>query len=488
MLDAWHSFMNREVVFHMQKKQMQAATLSDYARRISALCALVLLPALFTACGNKASNAQQTNTPASQQTKDAQQQGDCPAPSSEARRGQTLYVGRSTARSGPEVTVVTALDVRDGKTIWQTTIAQTGRATVESLQLVDGIIYAIHAFSSDVGENVVTALDAKDGHIVWRYKAENQMPIARVVVCSDVMYLTYMKGTLGHDARIENGIEARRLKDTSLLWRYNSPDILLDSAFTGNSIYVLTATIRDSKTHATSDIQHCLGESGWPDPTRCEMVHTLSVLDTSNGQPLWHSSPYITPFYPYNLLTLTATEQAVYITHPNFETSASDAADAGVFADALRANDGSVLWQHVHVDISGAGSTTAVFNDILYLTGLDQVAAISVHDGKQLWKSTGVHSVELNTGNGFLYTDGLDYPQGPSGQSRHRFCALHAASGKQQWCTDNPNAGFVTVASQSAVYSSSANHIVVALQQSDGKEIWHYAPAIDRQIFGMILD
>src|SRR6266568_5706711 len=185
----------------MQNHKKYPTPYSGYSRQIAALFIFLFLPALLAACGDRAPSSSQSanHTP---------QQSGCPASTGTASKGHTLYVGHATFASGPKFAAVTAVDVSDGKKIWQTTIAQSGTAPLqEPLQFLDGVVYAVHFLSIDM--SVVVALDAKDGHIIWQYKTENQKQIIRLVVCHEVMYMDILTR---HSTGNKRAIEARRLK------------------------------------------------------------------------------------------------------------------------------------------------------------------------------------------------------------------------------------------------------------------------------------
>src|SRR5450755_2207349 len=88
---------------------------------------------------------------------------------------QLLYVADATFFGDPLSVMVTAVDAQNGMKYWQTTIpAQSGTNEKPSLQLVDGVLYAIYASPGSPFSDTLAALDARDGKIIWQYQRDGQ--------------------------------------------------------------------------------------------------------------------------------------------------------------------------------------------------------------------------------------------------------------------------------------------------------------------------
>lgn len=409
---------------------------------------VTLLSLLLSACG-----------PARSTAKTASQQQGC-STASTAPQNQKLYVGYSTFSSSPSITAVTALQAKDGKSVWQTALAPQGGGDFQALQFTDGAVYVSYAIPTSNGSpGAVAALDAKDGHILWRYQPSAQTRILSMKLCQTTLYL-YMYDT----GKNSVSIEARSTKDARLLWRYTGDSPFGEPAVTPTTIALVSISLVDKDKCPRGGTSNA-----------CVLVYpTIHVLRSSDGHELWRSTIYTSSRRD---LSIAATEQAVYVIyHPFIQESTVNE------ERAFKSSDGSLLW-HTHLDQEIDVSKTIVLNNIFYVEGMGAVIAIDASKGKQLWIHGGGISPVLIADDGLIYTDKfLD-------NNRQAFCAVNASSGKEEWCVPHEGVGTITVANDSMIYSAhNFEGTVYALQKSNHKDAWHFTPAGDQRIFGLALE
>ena len=152
---------------------------------------------------------------------------------------------------------VSALDVANGKLLWQKAPGQISAMYQSSLQqVVDGVLYIVATTSQKV---MVIAVNTRDGHTIWQ-REEKWGGVSTMNICADKVYLK----------RSYYGIKALQTSDGKVVWSYtNNNGFVSDLLATTKTAYVMEQTARKS------------GNS-----TRSSVI----ALGTDNGRLLWRKS------------------------------------------------------------------------------------------------------------------------------------------------------------------------------------------------------
>lgn len=225
---------------------------------------------------------------------------------------------------------------------------------------------------------------------------------------------------------------------------------------------------------------------------------TLSAHRASNGKILWQRS-FITPTYYPGAATSTALYGVTYN-------------GAGTVVEALRASDGSVLWD---APVPPAGQGSVIVNaGIVYFNALDgTVYALRASDGNELWYlSSGIAApldtflsvsdgiASIHTKDDTVYVvrgdDGMEllrYHAGDevswqpfiengiiySSDGRGTVQANQASNGSFLWqVSSTVNGSWLWSEAEGVVYLYNAN-TVKALRGTNGSPLWHYKTQSD---------
>ena len=180
-----------------------------------------------------------------------------------------------------------------------------------------------------------------------------------------------------------------------------------------------------------------------------------------------HATPTPTP-----ILSPLSGSHGVYPTLANgvIYIGASDGA-----ITAVRASDGSQLWQH---KTSGAAYAPLVINGMVYASdyignnGPAHLYALRVSDGKLLWS----YPTEASADN-FLVTSGVAYLTSTDGT----VAALRTTNGALLWHYTIPGQVFNTpLVDGDTVYIGAATGIVYALKANTGVLRWSYLTKVSQ--------
>lgn len=317
-----------------------------------------------------------------------------------------LYRFTSTVSYGN----IEALRTSDGSLLWKQRVPLGGTLP---LIVQDGIVY----FNSHDG--VIYALQANDGRILWHFMSGLSGPfdgffsasvgIASILTVDRMVYLLrasdgspiyHFPAPSNQDywwaPAIDNGIfyvdtgstsvEARSIRDGSLLWQYQVQSSGLWPAIAASGIVYISMP--------GGAIKALRGENGmllWQygakavinPPVVYNQLAYLTTRDgevvavqTSNGTAPWHWRPSTPPEDSISLLTVA--DGIVYI---NLDT-----ADPMIYA--LQAFSGEILWHHV-LSANLPNYVATISDGILYIaSSTNAIEAWRASDGQFLWRYT----------------------------------------------------------------------------------------------------
>jgi outer membrane protein assembly factor BamB len=336
----------------------------------------------------------------------------------------------------------------DGKLLWQ---HQVGFPPTAYLWAEHDILYI--AWPSDTNGGVA-ALRGSDGSFLWEHQTPPPGP-SSLLVKDGIVYLNGQGGS----------VEALRSSNGSFLWYFISG---LDMPLNGFlSVENGTASIltRDSTVYVlrASNGSRILryqvdpsSNNPWApfidDDTMyiARGTNEVQALRVNDGKLLWQYTSQRS-----DLELLAAADGIVYI-------SATD----GVIR-ALRDKDGSLLWQYQTREVFGGAPLVA--NGVTYIATFDgTIIALRTSDGSLLWQ----HKVDAI---GFRYSpllqDGILY----FGRSDGSLEALQSSDGRPLWhyISPSPTIWYPGVV-DGIMYVRHTNGTMDALQLSTGKILWHY--------------
>ncbi len=234
---------------------------------------------------------------------------------------------------------------------------------------------------------------------------------------------------IGYAASKDGTVTAVRVSNGSLLWRHTLKEAVEESATVTNGVvYIASFTVAKNS-----------------------LLLTLNALHTSNGSLLWSRT------FPVNapgLLPLTVIDQEIFIS-------------TDLDSLAVRVRDGSLLWH----DIVRTGLIEApvVFNGVVYVCTQDGVVnALRASDGTTLWQ----YKAKLSFGSSLpVVVDGIVYMLVGDGS----IDAVHTSNGSLLWHdpAQYPFAGATAFVADGVMYVSTLDGSMYALRASDGRTLWH---------------
>lgn len=308
----------------------------------------------------------------------------------------------------------------------------------ESIVISNGVAYT----GSDNGS--LYALGLNDGKVRWQSKIGPAVAVFAVV--GNTVY-----------ASGDSVLYALNVGNGALLWRYQSGKYISQVLVVGSMVYVNTAADNNSS--------------------------TLSVVQASNGKLLWRNT--LATFTPSLMGVVDGT---VYLSQDQ-----GDASFATATINALRANDGHIIWHlSLQKNEGMANGGVVVVNGIVYFaTSQGVVYALQASTGSLLWH-TAQHTTMGDLPNAAtpVVANGMVYSADRLGLS-----AYAASDGKLMWQYRNAFPGPFTLSptvSNGVVYFSRPQSGIVALRASDGKLLWqHNAGGFNRPlalINGMVIN
>jgi outer membrane protein assembly factor BamB len=322
------------------------------------------------------------------------------------------------------------------------------------------VIYIISDVTNK-GQNTgeaVSAVRASDGTTLWHSQWNNEQSYTQPVVVDGVVYVatTHFGGQFA-DAGV---VHALRASDGSTLWSYR----VEHNTRGGASVYIANGVA-------------FVGAPGY---------QAIFVLRASDGSLLWKYQMNLdVNGYPQSAVVDNG---VVYITSPisynrftgNYDPT-KDVQNTNSTVYALRASDGSLLWQY-EIDKDSSFLNLEIIDGVLYATSGSQkksngiIYALQGGKGSLLWKYQ-VHidyryySGQIET----IITEGVIYIASQGNPAI--LYALQAGNGSLLWQYNLEN-GFVSiiVPANGIVYvgTSSDSSSIDALRVSDGSLLWRY--------------
>src|SRR5579875_619164 len=291
--------------------------------------------------------------------------------------------------------VIQALRAQDGTPVWNYKVKE---------RLSGAPVIANNVVYTSIAEGAVYAFRAGDGALLWQYKVNlgSQIPaylgpilLTSPTVAYDVVFLSPAVNN-----PLQPCIYAIRAKNGTLLWRFPIPGSTSFPLITMNDVIYLSTD------------------------------NSCGALRMSDGTLLWQQRiPGLLRSSP-----LTA-DSMVYVSFSQIESSilpetgeVKNRHDA--FLCALKASDGSLLWQQQLGTASRTNNPTApaLAHDIIYV-GTDDgyLHAISASNGSPLWsyKTNGLLLSSPVVANGMVFV----------GANDGQVYALHADNGAPIWQT-----------------------------------------------------
>jgi len=246
-------------------------------------------------------------------------------------------------------------------------------------------------------------------------------------VADGIAYATSKDGT----------VTAVRVNNGSLLWRHRLKEAVEESATVTNGV-VYIASVTAAKN---------------------SLFLTLNTLHTSNGSLLWsHTFSIDAP----TLLQLTVIDQEIFIS-------------TNVESLAVRVRDGSLLWHDI-IPTELVEAPT-VFNGVVYVCTQDgSVNALRASDGSTLWQ----YKAKLSFGSSLpVVVDGMVYMFLEDGS----IDAVRTSNGSLLWHDSAQSllAGATAFVADGVIYISTLDGSMYALRASDGRTLWHvsvHTPAV----------
>ena len=237
-------------------------------------------------------------------------------------------------------------------------------------------------------EHTIGALRVSDGTSLWNQRVEGRL-VGAPVIASGVVYVSIVEGTI-------NALQAH---DGTRLWHFTvdlGPDIpsflgpiLFASPTIAADVVFIAPAVNPPLIPYVYALQAKEGKLLWKAPIVDSTTFPLEVVDdviyistqsgclalhAVEGSPIWHNEVHGLP-----CSSPIVVQGTVYLTLSR---------DEKAFLYALRASDGSLLWQQQLRADAGARSPTepAVTTDAIYVGTNDGFfTALAAKDGKVLW-------------------------------------------------------------------------------------------------------
>lgn len=365
--------------------------------------------------------------------------------------------------------VVSALDASTGKLRW----TYTARAQVQNVPVVDQDTLYVGA-----DDHTVYALNAGDGSLRWKASVAGEPHV--ITVQNGVVYGDTELSTAGRPTR--GPLFALNAQNGASVWlsQVNGSFFgLIDGAVymvgADNQLYALDAGTGSARWHfpINGPFNGLRVVSGRVYLLTAHAAgYTSSVvlyaLDTSTGALQWRYPVQVKDLE--NLSLVGADDSALYLLSSEQQNLGSLP-----LALALKASDGSVLWQHQASGTTTAFTAATLDNGIVYL-GTDNglLVALNAQDGSLRWQ-TKVTTTAMNIA---LVNEGVIYVS-VSGEG---VTALKTRNGAVLW--HYQSADYVGISSArdpvlygfslSSSFSATSHNYVLALRESNGSLLWRY--------------
>jgi len=397
---------------------------------------------------------------------------------------ESMIVSNGVDFVGSDNGKVYAFNGANGHILWQNNAGNP----VDVFAVTNDTVYA---YANSVSSGVVYALASGNGNIIWRYRVNDYISGA---LSGNIVYVT--TAATGN----KPVLYALRASDGALLWRYNAhsatPGLL--AASDGVVYYAEISGLDSNFSEYISALQASDGHVLWRLHTATSDGYAYGIsapvdgvvyistdpgaayaVRASDGKVLWHiarspafgSDPVPAPVSPL------VEHGVVYV------SGTQGAGGEMQMLYALRVSDGQQLWSKAIGSNPGPIADQPVLaNDVLYMNNAGKVSALRATDGSTLWQSPGTSAFgPLIALNGQLYVNSSD-----------GVFVLRASDGAQLWKQSIPNHGVdmtgltPEAASSDIVYAASEDGVVQAFNASDGHPLWRYAIQEKGQLTGVV--
>lgn len=276
----------------------------------------------------------------------------------------TVFIAENTGSQGN----VLALNTADGSVLWR---SKKFAGMMGSLLQAQGVVLVPIDSVSAVS---LVALDAQDGTERWH--ADGLYPNGGMVVDGNTIYINIS------DTSQQTRVEAHRVTDGSLLWRYTGAACGPNNIAASSGVVVLAAEGCYPALQITA-LSEPDGKMLWQRPAT-ELGGEIAI---ANGVIYLNNTGLVTAFDAETGATKWQYTPAQRVGQGGSSVSVGDQmviAEAGTKLLALRPQDGSVAW---NADFHGLITGHVIVGNVVYVTSGATVTALRQSDGVRLWQT-----------------------------------------------------------------------------------------------------
>ena len=379
----------------------------------------------------------------------------------------SLYFSATTTGASPQSSV-SALNASDGTLRWS---YQPPEQAQYDVKLESNVVYF------GAADQQVYALDANSGLVRWHVKVGGFPLVAEAV--DGVIY-----GNVATDTSTQfsgGPLFALNEGDGSARWHSQVSGSILGvvdgvvyvGGSTDNTLYALNASDGSVKwkfqaAYTPYEIDVEQGEVYAIDTVPNSGASSLYALDVSSGTLKWQYPA--NPDIQENVSLAGADSNAVYlIVPPNQNTYQTN------LALALKASDGSTLWQYQTSSVYHYFLSSTLDSGVLYLGGNDgTLYAFTASNGKLHWHVNvgntyvGIQAVNNSIVYTSVQTEGIQAVNSKDGSIRWRYQSNNSV---QVLSVDN---GLLYGVIQNSSFSTDMHSYAIALNAADGTTFWKY--------------
>ena len=319
-----------------------------------------------------------------------------------------------------------AFDASSGNQIWSKQVARLAASGVSS---AGGIVYVESAIAND-SFYTVTALRVTNGSQLWQYRASGDTPDF-LGAASGTAYVVEMHGS--DLQRIDQSLTALRVDDGKVLWHValNDAGGLVRAKLVAANGTVYLTTVYGSVIALRSSTgalvwQH-IAQKGTPpagvgDALPVALANGVVyandtqetiALRANDGYVLWKKGYAYAPSLPF-------------IVQPVVEDGVVYSGIRGEFVQALRAQDGTELWQSKAVTVD---EPLVVQAGLLYVNASSKLYTLHVRDGSVVWQQ----AIQYPDGLGREVHEAITSEDVSIGQTNGMVQTFNALNGDLLW-------------------------------------------------------